>query len=84
MSAVKCLSDCLTQGGAFRILDKHVRPGERLNYNPVHPDRAAKRADHYNATNLSKHDCEARPRQFDVNHSFFSAVGANEPLPSSR
>jgi hypothetical protein len=50
----------------------------------VQADRAAKRADRNNASDLAKHDCEARPRQFDVNHSFFSAVGANEPLPSSR
>jgi hypothetical protein len=30
----------------------------------MQPDRAAKRADRSNATDLSKHDCEARSRKF--------------------
>ena len=84
VGSIKCLSDCLTQRRALRILDKHACPGERLESDPMQPDRAAKRADYRNATDLSKHDCEARPRQFGVNHSFFSAFAANEPLPSSR
>jgi hypothetical protein len=64
MSAVESLSDRLTQGRALRILNKHAGPGERLECNPMQPDRAAKRADRSDATDLSKHDCEARSHKF--------------------
>ena len=64
MGAIKGLSDCLAQGRALRILNKHARPGKRLERNPMQADRAAKRTDGNNATDLSKHDFEARSRKF--------------------
>jgi hypothetical protein len=64
MGTIECLGDCLTQGRALRILNKHARPGERLERDPMRADRAAKRADCHDATSLSKHDFEARFHQF--------------------
>ena len=74
MGAIKCLSDCLAQGRALRILDKHARPGERLERNPMQPDRAAKRTDDSNATDLSKHGFEARSHKFWCQLLFRSGV----------
>jgi hypothetical protein len=50
----------------------------------MQPDRAAKRADRSNATDLSKHDARLGLANFGVNHSLAPAFGAKEPLPSSR
>jgi hypothetical protein len=47
-------------------------------------NRTAKGADCNDAADLSKHDCEARSRKFDVNHRFPAALGVKKPLPSSR
>src|SRR4029453_2949892 len=80
MGTIKCLSDCLAQGPALRILDKHIRPGERLECDPMQPNRAAKRADCSNAADLAKHVCEARSRKFYVNHSFVPFFAANAPF----
>ena len=64
MGTIKCLSDCLAQGPALRILDKHIRPGERLECHPMQSNRTAKRADCSNTADLAKHDCEAMSRKF--------------------
>ena len=64
MGAIECLGDCLTQGRALRILDKHARPGERLQRNPMQADGAAKRANCRNASELSNHGFEARFHKF--------------------
>jgi len=59
MSAIKCLSNRLAQRGAFRVIDEHRCPGQRLERDPLQAGGAAKRDDCNNATDLSKHDCEA-------------------------
>jgi len=84
MGTIKGLSDCLAQGRALRILDKHVRPRERLECDPMQSNRAAKRADCSNAADLAKHDARLGLANFDVNHCFAPAFGAKAPLPSSR
>src|SRR5215471_5331189 len=84
MGAIKCLCDGLTQRSALRILDKHVRPGERLDCNPMQPDRAAKRTNRSNATDPPKHVARLGLANFGVNHRFVPALGTKAPLPSSR
>jgi len=74
MSAIKRLGNCLTQRRALRILNKHARPGERLERHPMQPDRAAKGENGNNATDLAKHDCEARSRKFWCQSLFGSGV----------
>ena len=64
MGTIKCLSDCLAKRRAFCVIDEHRRPGQRLERDPLQADRTAKRTDHNNATDLAKHDCEARSRKF--------------------
>jgi hypothetical protein len=47
----------------------------------MQPNRAAKRTDRGNATDLAKHNYEARSREFLCQSLFRPAFGANAPLP---
>jgi hypothetical protein len=64
MVTIECLDDRLTKWRTLRVLDKHARPGKRLERNPMQSNRTAKGADCNDAADLSKHDCEARSREF--------------------
>jgi hypothetical protein len=55
MRPIQCLRDRLTKRRAFRVLDEHRRPGERLQCNPVQADRTTKRENRNNAADAVKH-----------------------------
>ena len=59
MRSVQCLLDRLAKPRAFRVLDHHRGPRQRLKCNPVQPDRATKRENHNNAADAVKHVADA-------------------------
>ncbi len=64
MSTIKCLSDCLAQGRALRVIDEHRCPRQRLERDPLQADRAAKGENRDDPAYMAKHDCEASFRDF--------------------
>ena len=59
MRSVKRLLDRLAKPRAFRVLDHHGGPRQRLKHNPVQADRATKRENHNNAADALKHVADA-------------------------
>ena len=59
MRSVQCLLDRLAKPRAFRVLDHHGGPRQRLECNPVQADRATKRENHNNAADAAKHVVDA-------------------------
>jgi hypothetical protein len=59
MRSIECLLDRLAKPRAFRVLDDHGRPRQRLERNPVQADRATKRENHNNAADAVKHVADA-------------------------
>ena len=81
----------------LRIINDHGCPGERLESDPMQPDRATKRADCHDAAGAAKHDGEASDKPVQ-SQSMPGAIaqrcpdgggrrpylGTNAPLPSSK
>ena len=59
MGAIECPRDRGRQRRALRVLNKHRRPGDRLQRDPMQPDRATKRENRNGAANAAKHDSKA-------------------------
>jgi len=59
MRSIQCLLDRLAERRAFRVLDHHASPRQRLERNPVQADCATKRENHNNATDAVKHVADA-------------------------
>lgn len=59
MRSVQCLLDRLAKPRAFRVLDHHGGPRQRLKCNPVQADHATKRENHNNAADAAKHVVDA-------------------------
>lgn len=59
MRSIECLLEGLTKARAFRVLDHHGSPRQRLERNPVQADRATKRENHNNAADAVKHVTDA-------------------------
>jgi len=59
MRSVQCLLNRLAKPRAFRVLDHHGGPRQRLERNPVQADRATKRENHNNAADALKHVADA-------------------------
>jgi hypothetical protein len=59
MSAIECLRDCCAQRGTPRVIDDHCCPGERLQREPMQPDRAAECEDREEPAGDAKHAREA-------------------------
>jgi hypothetical protein len=59
MRSIQCLLDRLAKSRAFRVLDDHGGPRQRLEGNPVQADRATKRENHNNAADAVKHVADA-------------------------
>ena len=59
MRSVQGLLDRLAKPRAFRVLNHHGGPRQRLKYNPVQADRATKRENHNNAADAVKHVADA-------------------------
>ncbi len=56
MIAVKSLRDRFPQRSALGVLDEHARPGERLQRDPMQPNRTTKCDDRDGAANAAKHE----------------------------
>jgi len=59
MRSIQCLLDRLAKPRAFRVLDHHGSPRQRLERNPVQADRATKRENHNKAADAVQHVAEA-------------------------
>jgi len=59
MRSIECLLDRLAKPRAFRVLDHHGGPRQRLERNPVQADRATKRENRNNAADAVKHVADA-------------------------
>ena len=59
MRSIKCLFDRMAKPRAFRMLNNHRGPGQRLKRNPVQADRATKRENHNRAADAVKHAADA-------------------------
>src|SRR5207249_6152202 len=69
MSAVKRLANRLAQRRALRVINDHRCPRQRLESDPMQPDRATKRKNCGNPADATKHDCEASDPAVTVNYS---------------
>ena len=59
MRSIQGLLDRLAKPRAFRVLDHHAGPRQRLECNPVQADHATQRENHNNAANAPKHVVDA-------------------------
>ena len=67
MCAVKRLSNRLAQRRAHRVINDHRCPRQRLQSNPMQPNRAAKRENRGDAAGAAKHEREASYHVTNVN-----------------
>ena len=67
MSAVKRLSNRLAQRRAHRVINDHRCPRQRLQCNPLQPNRATKRENRGDAAGAAKHEREASYHVTNVN-----------------
>jgi len=67
MCAVKRLSNRLAQRRALRVINDHRCPRQRLQSNPMQPNRATKRENRGNPADAAKHEREASYHVTNVN-----------------
>src|SRR5947207_1531568 len=79
MRSVKRLLDRLAKPRAFRVLDHHGGPRQRLKRNPVQADRATKRENHNNAADAMKHVADAI-HPLLVSHTDAAASCVKQPV----